>query len=106
MRRARALINQLPAGALVDHTTNPNAAEWSLVVEMLASLIEVVDATSWRAVMPHTSKSWRPPKPLKVPRPSDPNTRRAKGLPMAKFRQLVGANNVTYVPPKGGEHDA
>lgn len=73
---------------------------------MLASLIEVVDATSWRAVMPHANKNWRPPKPLKIPRPGQEQRRRQPGISMAKFRQLVGAKNVTYVPSKGGERHA
>lgn len=73
---------------------------------MLASLIEVVDATSWRAVMPHAGKNWKPPKPLRVPRPGDEHHRRKPGISMSKFRQLVGAKNVTYVAPKGGERHA
>ena len=105
MRRARALIAGLPPGALNDRTDVGYGAEWSLVVEMLASLIEVVDATSWRSVMPHVGKNWKPPKPLKIPRPGHRPEQPAvtRGIPMDKFRQIVGAKRVTYVPRKDGD---
>jgi len=74
---------------------DPGSADWGNVEELLASLIEVIDATSWRAVMPHAKANWKPPKPLSIPRPGAPKPD-AKGMSMHKFRQLLG-QNVTVV---------
>lgn len=45
------------------------AADWGVAEHLMAALIEVVDATSWRPVLPHAKKGWTPPKGIQVPRP-------------------------------------
>ena len=102
LRRIRVLVAGLPRDSVTVRASTPEA-EWSTTDHLLAGLIEVLDQTSWRAVMPHAKKGWKPPPPLKVPRPGDPEPApRERGLSMAAFRRLLG-KNVEVVPPEGGE---
>lgn len=65
----RSLLAGLPRDSLVVGIENPEFAEATLTNELLFALIEVVDGVSWRAVMPHAKRGWKPPKPMTVPRP-------------------------------------
>lgn len=49
---------------------------WTRTDELVASLIEVVDASGWRVVSPHLEKGARTPKPLRVPRPGQRRQKR------------------------------
>jgi hypothetical protein len=76
-------------------------AEWTIEAELLASLIEVTDAVSWRTVMPHAGKSWKPPKHLEVTRPGGPRKRaKSQPPPGTDTKTLIP---VRYVGPEGGE---
>lgn len=59
---------------------------------MLAVLAEVIDITSWRAVMPHAKKGWKPPKGLHIRRPWEPKPDPDKPrMRMGEFRKMLGA---------------
>lgn len=63
------LTEQLPVdSALVRAEVGP-AAHWGVTEHLLASLIETVDAVSWRPVLPQVKKGWKPPPPLHIDRP-------------------------------------
>lgn len=101
LRRIRVLIAGLPRDSVTVRALQPQA-EWSTTDHLIAGLIEVVDQTSWRAVMPHTKKNWKPPAPIKVPRPGEAQEqRRSNGMSRTAFRRLLGKN--IEVIPKGGD---
>lgn len=100
LRRIRVLVAGLPRDSVTVRASSPQA-EWSTTDHLLAGLIEVLDQTSWRSVLPHVKRGWKPPPALKIPRPGEPEPKRERGLSMAAFRRLLG-NNVEVVP-EGGE---
>lgn len=100
LRRIRVLIAGLPRDSVTVRATTPEA-EWSTTDHLLAGLIEVIDQTSWRPVMPHAKQGWKPPKPLHIPRPGEPAPARGRGMSMAAFRKLLGKH--VEVVPKGGD---
>lgn len=70
MRRFGVLVLGLPRESSTQRAELGEAAEWGVSDYLLATLIEVTDAVSWRPVMPHAKKGWKPPKPIEVPRPA------------------------------------
>lgn len=75
-------MRYLPREGAFVHSLDREGAEWGLTQELLAGLIEVVDAGSWRAVSPYMKKNAKP-KLLHVPRPHEesPRTERRQATP-------------------------
>lgn len=63
---------------------------WTRTDELIASLIEVVDASAWRVVSPHLKKGTRPPTPLRVPRPGQPQRRHRRKATSDDLKRLFG----------------
>lgn len=86
-----------PLDALLDADTAMLATlaevyeeRWTRTDELVASLIEVVDASAWRVVSPHLKKGARPPKPLRVPRPGQPQRRHRRKATAEDLKRLFG----------------
>jgi hypothetical protein len=72
LRRIGVLVRGLPQESLTVRVEDPAAATYSLTDELLASLIEVVDATALRTASVTAGAAgakWKPGKPIQVPRP-------------------------------------
>jgi hypothetical protein len=100
LRRIRSLLRGLPPDSLCVRLDDPISAEWDLTVEMLATLIETIDGTSWRSVMPHAKKTWRPPKAARIRRPWDPpEEEKKKGMTLGDFVRAFPQAVVIAGPP-------
>lgn len=77
----------------------PNAIGWGNQEELLATLIEVVDAGNRLFHKAHSKKGATQPKPIKVPRPADP-TRKKRKATSEDLKAMFG--EVRYVPREAG----
>lgn len=84
---------------------SPGPGSWHTVEELLASSIEVSHSTlratiaGWGSLVPKNKSRPTPPKPLRIPRPSD-NTgqTRKRRSPKADLVRFFGAGRVIYTP--------
>lgn len=86
-RQLKVLIRGLPPDAAV-WRADPDLAGWTLTDHLLASLIEVVDAAGYRALLPYLKKGKPPPEPVKVPRPGAAPPKRPRGTSVAELVAL------------------
>lgn len=73
-----------------------DAATWGPAEHLLASIIEAIDAASWRTLSPHLKKGFKP-KVVTVPRPGDKAHRRRRRATSHELKQMFPAN-VVHVP--------
>jgi hypothetical protein len=63
---------------------------WGVSEHLLASLIEVVDAVSWRPVLPHVKRGWKQPKAVQVPRPHQQERSRRRRATSEDLKRIFG----------------
>lgn len=99
MRRLAALILHLPPESATSRRHQTDADHWTTTDELLATLIEIVDATSLRLARLWTKKGTTLPKPVSIPRPYEPSRPPVMSMSDPRVRQFFGGV-VRYSPPK------
>lgn len=79
VRRILALIAGLPPGSAVHRSIDPHGAGkgWTTQEELLSTIAEVVDYGNRLFYAANTKKGSKQPKPLFIPRPTQPKRRKA-----------------------------
>lgn len=101
------LVVNLPLdGAVGRELGDPRATGWGNVEELLAALIETVDAGNRLYFRAHTKKGKEQPKPIRVPRPTkapgeDGAVRKPKRQATSEeMRAFFGGGAVRYTGPR------
>jgi hypothetical protein len=76
----------------------PDVAGWTNTDELLAALVEVVDYGNRLYLQVHAKKGSRPPKPIQIRRPGQPE---AADPPKKKRRQATGEEMRRFFAPTG-----
>lgn len=80
---------------------DPEGALWGLTEELLASLIEVTDTARLGTTVGFPRKGQRPPKPIRIKRPSDKHRKdQPRRMSPAEAFRYLGAK---YVPKEGAD---
>lgn len=96
-RRLRALVVGLPAGCAMHRAADPDSWSWTYTEELLASLIEVVDAGNRLFVRANSKKGAKAPPAIEVKRPWVKESK--KGV---KRRQASASEIMAFVAKAGG----
>lgn len=72
LRRLYALTTGLPPASALARAVWPEGADWDIRTELLAALVELVDAGNRLFYSANTKRGTRAPDPVTIPRPELP----------------------------------
>lgn len=105
-RRLSVLVRGIPAESALGISTGALRPGWGATEELLATVVELVDAGNRSFFRVHSKRGAQQPKPIKVTRPADPNEppkRRRKATSEDLVAMFGGAARYTG-PPRGPDN--
>lgn len=97
------MIYGLPPTSALAREMHPDTvgADWGITQELIATAIELIDQGNRQFVMAHSKKGTRPPKPIKIVRPWEIQTKPKRAATASEVRELLGG--IPVIQSGGGE---